>query len=219
MSFKAALFDLDGVILDTEGLYTRFWKEQGKLFHPGAEDFSARIKGHTLKEILAEYFPDPSRAREIVAEIGKFERQMPFRYIPGAEGFIRCLKERGIKLAIVTSSDNAKMSHVYRACPELKTMFDRIVTADKITCSKPDPECYLLAAEELGVKEEECVVFEDSFSGLEAGRRAGMTVVGLATTNPAVQIRDKADIVIPDFTRCAEVWEKVMEKWKGEAEE
>lgn len=46
-----------------------------------------------------------------------------------------------------------------------------------------------------------------------------MTVVGLATTNPAVQIRDKADIVIPDFTRCAEVWEKVMEKWKGEAEE
>lgn len=208
LCIKAALFDLDGVIFDTEGLYTRFWEEQGKIFLPEAGDFSARIKGHTLKEILAAYFPDPRRAREIVAEIDEFEYRMPFRYIPGVEDFVRYLKEKGIKLAVVTSSDNAKMRHVYRAHPELKDMFDQIVTADRITRSKPDPEGYLLAARELGMKEKECVVFEDSFSGLEAGRRAGMKVIGLATTNPAAEIRDKADLVIPDFTHYAEMWER-----------
>ncbi len=81
----------------------------------------------------------------------------------------------------------------------MKEWFDVIVTADKITRSKPDPECYLLAAKELQYAPARCVVFEDSFSGLKAGRGAGMKVIGLATTNPPETIRDKADAVIPDF--------------------
>lgn len=195
----AGLFDLDGVILNTEGLYTQFWQEQGKLGHPEIPDFSQKVKGHTLKEILADYFPEPESAKQIVERLTVFERQMPFEYIPGVEKFIESLKENGVILAIVTSSDEAKMQNVYRALPELKEWFDVIVTADKIVRSKPDPECYLLAGKEVGTEKENCVVFEDSFSGLEAGRRAGMKIVGLATTNPADRISDKANIVIPDF--------------------
>lgn len=197
----AGLFDLDGVICDTESEYTRFWGEQGCLAHPEIPDFSSRLKGRTLKEILAEYFPQEEQAREIVRRIDDFEQGMDFPLIKGSLEFVKTLKQKGVKVAIVTSSDDKKMENVYRIYPELKTLFDVIITADQITRSKPDPECYLLAAEQLGMKPEECVVFEDSFSGLEAGRRARMKVVGLATTHPASLICDKADRVISDFSR------------------
>lgn len=198
MKKKAGLFDLDGVIFDTEGQYTQFWSEEGKLLQEGS-DFSARIKGRTLKEILDRYFPDQEQADGVIKRLSRFEQEMVIEYIPGAREFILGLKEQGVKLAIVTSSNDLKMQNVYRLHPEVKKVFDIIVTADKITRSKPDPECYLLAATELGMKKEECVVFEDSFSGLEAGRRAEMKVVGLATSNPAEKIADKADVVVPDF--------------------
>ena len=198
MKKKAGLFDLDGVIFDTEGQYTQFWSEEGKLLQESS-DFSARIKGRTLKEILDWYFPDQKQADEVIKRLSRFEQEMVIEYIPGAREFILGLKEQGVKLAIVTSSNDLKMQNVYRLHPEVKKVFDVIITADKITRSKPDPECYLLAARELGMKKEECVVFEDSFSGLEAGRRAEMKVVGLATSNPAEKIADKADVVVPDF--------------------
>lgn len=198
MKKKAGLFDLDGVIFDTEGQSTQFWSEEGKLLQESS-DFSARIKGRTLKEILDRYFPDQKQADEVIKRLSRFEQEMVIEYIPGAREFILGLKEQGVKLAIVTSSNDLKMQNVYRLHPEVKKVFDVIITADKITRSKPDPECYLLAARELGMKKEECVVFEDSFSGLEAGRRAEMKVVGLATSNPAEKIADKADVVVPDF--------------------
>ena len=198
MKKKAGLFDLDGVIFDTEGQYTQFWSEEGKLLQESS-DFSARIKGRTLKEILDRYFPDQKQADEVIKRLSRFEQEMVIEYIPGAREFILGLKEQGVKLAIVTSSNDLKMQNVYRLHPEVKKVFDVIITADKITRSKPDPESYLLAARELGMKKEECVVFEDSFSGLEAGRRAEMKVVGLATSNPAEKIADKADVVVPDF--------------------
>ncbi len=209
----AGLFDLDGVILDTEDLYSQFWGEQGRLFCPDVPDFAGAVKGRTLTDLLAAYFPEKDRAERVVRRLGEFEREMPFRFIAGADGFIRDLKAHGVKLAIVTSSNEAKMAEVYRVLPRLKEWFDVIVTADKIARSKPDPECYLLAAEELQYAPARCVVFEDSFSGLEAGRRAGMKVIGLATTNPPEAIRDKADVVIPDFRsfsyeRLVSVYEK-----------
>ena len=73
------------------------------------------------------------------------------------------------------------------------------MTANRVTRSKTDPQCFLRAAEELGFTPSQCVVFEDSFHGLEAGRRAEMTVVGLATTNPREAIKDLADMVIDNF--------------------
>ena len=78
-------------------------------------------------------------------------------------------------------------------------MVDAIITADKVTHSKPHPECFLLGAETLQMPIDRCIVFEDSFHGLESGNRAGMKIIGLATTNPASSIADKATLVIPDF--------------------
>ena len=109
------------------------------------------------------------------------------------------LREHGVKMAIVTSSNQMKMANVYRAHPELKELVDYILTAEQVKHSKPAPDCFLLGADILETVPENCVVFEDSFHGLEAGNAAGMLVVGLSTTNSEEAIRDKCSLVIPDF--------------------
>lgn len=196
----AALFDLDGVIVDTERQYGCFWERMGKELNVAVPDFHQRIKGNTLNQIFQLYFPGQDQTQKLIREkLAVFECQMTFSFIPGAESFIRTLREQDVRMAIVTSSDGDKMNRLYEAHPDIRGLFDTIVTADRITRSKPDPECYLQAASLVGTPPERCFVFEDSFAGLAAGRAAGMYVIGLATTYPAEQIADCADRVISDF--------------------
>ena len=205
-----ALFDFDGVVVDTEPQYTLFWDEKGKKYHPEIPNFGHHIKGQTLIQIYKQFFREPEGLQdEITRQLLDYELTMHFEYIDGVVDFMKELREKGVKLAIVTSSNDAKMANAYREHPELKTMVDYIVTADRVTHSKPHPECFLLGAEILGVEKDNCIVFEDSFHGIEAGNRAGMKVIGLATTNSAEAIADKCALVIPDFT------DFTFEKMKG----
>ncbi len=206
----AALFDFDGVVVDTETQYSVFWNEQGREFQPDIENFGHVIKGQTLTQIYDKYFNGQTELQDrITAELDKFETQMTFEYIPGVEAFMKELRKRGVKIAIVTSSNDKKMAFAHRAHPELKGMVDCILTADMFAHSKPHPECFLLGAKVFDTISENCVVFEDSFHGLEAGNRAGMNVIGLATTNTAEQIRDKAKWVMNDF--CGFTYDKMLE--------
>ena len=206
----AALFDFDGVVVDTEPQYTLFWDEKGKKYHPEIPNFGHHIKGQTLIQIYKQFFREPESLQdEITRQLLDYELTMHFEYIDGVVDFMKELREKGVKLAIVTSSNDAKMANAYREHPELKTMVDYIVTADRVTHSKPHPECFLLGAEMLGVEKDNCIVFEDSFHGIEAGNRAGMKVIGLATTNSAEAIAAKCALVIPDFT------DFTFEKMKG----
>ena len=205
-----ALFDFDGVVVDTEPQYTLFWDEKGKKYHPEIPNFGHHIKGQTLIQIYKQFFREPEGLQdEITRQLLDYELTMHFEYIDGVVDFMKELREKGVKLAIVTSSNDAKMANAYREHPELKNMVDCIVTADRVTHSKPHPECFLLGAEMLGVEKDNCIVFEDSFHGIEAGNRAGMKVVGLATTNSAEAIAAKCALVILDFT------DFTFEKMKG----
>ena len=205
-----ALFDFDGVVVDTEPQYTLFWDEKGKKYHPEIPNFGHHIKGQTLIQIYKQFFREPEGLQdEITRQLLDYELTMHFEYIDGVVDFMKELRKKGVKLAIVTSSNDAKMANAYREHPELKTMVDYIVTADRVTHSKPHPECFMLGAEMLGVEKDNCIVFEDSFHGIEAGNRAGMKVIGLATTNSAEAIADKCALVIPDFT------DFTFEKMKG----
>ena len=196
----AALFDFDGVVVDTEPQYSLFWDEKGKKYHPEIPEFGHHIKGQTLIQIYSQFFLQPEGLQsEITHELLDYETRMSFEFIPGVVDFMKELRLKGVKIAIVTSSNDQKMANAHRALPELKSMVDYIVTADKVSHSKPHPECFLLGAESVQVPVENCVVFEDSFHGIESGRRAGMKVIGLATTNPASSIEDKVSLVIPDF--------------------
>ena len=199
--FKAALFDLDGVVFDTEPQYTVFWGSMCRLYHPEHPGLEHEIKGSTLDQIFTRWWSGPLEAeREAVTRrLNDFEDRMSYDYIEGLPAFLASLRRQGIRTAIVTSSNQAKMRSVYRNRPELRQMFDEILTSEDFTESKPSPQCYLRAASRLGAEPRDCVVFEDSFNGLRSGRAAGMTVVGLATTNSREAIAPLSDIQIENY--------------------
>ena len=201
MTIKAALFDLDGVVFDTEPQYSIFWGATCREFHPEIPGLEHKIKGQTLIQIYDAWFSGPLAGSQplITERLNDYERQMSYDYIAGFEEYIHCLRQQGVKTAVVTSSNQLKMEAVYAKHPEFKGLFDAILTSEDFERSKPDPDCYLKAAERFGVEPRDCVVFEDSFNGLKSGRAAGMYVVGLATTNDAEAIRPLCDEVISDY--------------------
>lgn len=196
-----ALFDFDGVVMDTESQYYIFWDGIGKQYFPEIPDFAHIIKGSTLVQIYEKYFAGMLKEQdEVTAQLIAFEDQMVYNYVPGAVDFLRLLQEKGIRTAIITSSNQPKMAKVYAVHPEIKELVDKILTSENFTRSKPFPDCFLLGAKELETVPENCIVFEDSFHGLQAGNAAGMNVIGLTTSNPKEAIQDKCKLVINDFT-------------------
>jgi HAD superfamily hydrolase (TIGR01509 family) len=193
------LFDFDGVIADTETLYTEFWNAEGMKYF-GEENFGIKIKGQTWKHI-SKFFEKEEELAQAMHDIDEFERNMPYDLVPGALEFICSLKEAGVPTAIVTSSHNKKMANAWRVHPGLKEMVTTVLTSNDFTASKPNPECFLKAMERLGARPERTVVFEDSIHGIEAGRAAGALVVGLCTTFPREKIEPICDMVIDDFTQ------------------
>ena len=202
---KAALFDLDGVVFDTEPQYTIFWGAQCREFHPEHPGLEHEIKGQTLVQIYDAWFSGELQEKQavITERLNLYEQQMDYIYVPGFEDYVKKLRARGVKTAVVTSSNRIKMEAVYQRHPEFKGLFDAILTSEDFERSKPDPDCYLKAANRLGTSVKDCVVFEDSFNGLKSGRAAGMYVVGLATTNPAEAISPYADKVVKDYHELA----------------
>ena len=198
MPHSIALFDLDGVILDTEGSYTAFWDDYGSR-HFSEKDFGLKIKGQTLVKIIGDYFPEANERKSITDAINDFERNMSYPFVPGVENYIKSLKSNGIRTAVVTSSNLLKMDNVYRCHPGFREMFDMILTSEDFSESKPSPYCYLKAMRLFGAGPEDCVVFEDSLAGLQAARASGAFVTALTTTNPEEVVRNYADLVIRDF--------------------
>ena len=198
---KAALFDLDGVVFNTEPQYTVFWGSICREYHPEHPGLEHEIKGSTLDQIYDRWWTgDLEKEREnVTRRLNDFEAQMAFDYVPGFEAFIVGLRHQGVKTAVVTSSNQPKMASVYRQRPEFRQLFDAILTSEDFDESKPSPDCYLKAAARFGVSPAECVVFEDSFNGLKSGRAAGMDVVGVATTNPREAIAPLSDLQIDDY--------------------
>ncbi len=198
-AFRAALFDLDGTLIDTEGQYTNFWRNVGRKFASDIPDFVIRIKGTTLSNILATYFPSKEDQKVIVEQLNTFEKTLDFRIVAGAEEFVHNLKANNVKCAVVTSSNQEKMNSAMRAIRDFLNMFDAILTAEDFSASKPNPSCYLTAARTLGEDISNCVVFEDAPNGLEAGMRANMLTIGLATWNSIDEIASFCHCTIPDF--------------------
>ena len=193
---QGVLFDLDGVLLDSEGQYSIFWRTMDERFPTGVEDFSNYIKGFHLARILS-YFANDEVREHIVQALVEFEKNMHFEFFPGALALVHRLRDIGIPMAIVTSSDHKKMQALFSQHPEFPALFDTIITGDMVTRAKPDPDCFLLGAQRLGVDIKDCVVFEDSRNGLIAARASGARVIGLATTLSADIVAPLSDLTIP----------------------
>ena len=198
---RAVLFDLDGVVFDTEPQYSVFWGSVCREFRPDIPGLENIIKGQTLVQIFDGYFHGMTAEQdEIVRRLDAYEQRMKYEYVPGFLELMQALRVNNVKTAVVTSSNIPKMEAVYQAHPEFKALFDAVLTAEDFDESKPSPDCFLKAAARLGVSPEGCIVCEDSFNGLKAGRAAQMAVLGLATTNTADSISPLCDQVVSDFT-------------------
>ena len=126
--------------------------------------------------------------------------------LPGSLEFLKELKEHGLKIAVASSSKNA--STVLKVIG-INHMFDAIVDGNQIRESKPDPEVFLIAAERIGLRPNECVVFEDAFSGIEAANAGGFVSVGIGKA----EVLNNTSIV---FSSLAEVTLDVLnEKLKS----
>ena len=192
---RGVLFDLDGVLLDSEGNYTIFWAQMDKEFPTGIDNFASYIKGLHLTRILGFFESDKVR-QQVQDRLLDFERDTKYQFFPGALDFVRRLRDAGIPMAIVTSSDHKKMQALYEQYPEFPTLFDHIITGDMVTKAKPDPECFLTGAKLLEVDIKDCIVFDDSRNGLIAARQSGAMVIGLPTTLAPDVVSQLCDMMV-----------------------
>lgn len=202
LDLKAIIFDMDGVLINTEPQYENFWRTAAKKYNVYFEGFEKQIRGMTVKKLFEAQFRDIGEVKKenLLKEFKEFEDQMSFPEIPGIATLLPHLKESKIKLGLVTSSDLEKLTRVITQ-KNLDLYFDVMITANDVVNGKPSPECYLKAADKLGVEPVNCIVFEDSFAGIYAATSAGMVVVGVSSSHSKNELMSECNNVVGDFQR------------------
>lgn len=204
MSSYAVIFDMDGVIIDSNPYHKislrQFCEKYG--FHLSDEELIKKIYGRTNKEWIANLFGNLSK--EELSRYGE-EKESLFREVfkndiralAGLPEFLENLKEKNIPIAIGTSAPRSNVDFVLEHT-NLGEYFSVILDEADVEQGKPNPEIYLKVAARLGYEPSRCIVFEDSLSGVESARRAGAKVVGVATTHSMEEL-SHTDFIIRDF--------------------
>ncbi|GAA4404388.1 beta-phosphoglucomutase family hydrolase [Nibrella viscosa] len=221
----AALFDMDGVIVDNHRYHTDSWFQfvgrYGLSLTP--EQYASYINGRVAADSLPYVFQRSLTPEELVTyteekeEIYREMYRANLQPTPGLISFLEELKHNQVPMAVGTSAPVSNISFTLDGI-QVRSYFDTVVDASMITRGKPDPEIYLTAAERLGIPPERCVVFEDAFSGIEAGLRAGMRVVALATTHTREELTNTgASLIIADFREInfKQLIERVIERGRA----
>ena len=176
----AVLFDMDGVIFDSERACLSVWQELAlELSLQGIDQVFLRCVGTNkprTAEILREAYPDLDYASFDAAVRARFQTRwgqgrLPVK--PGAEKVLRALRDARVPLALASSTERAVVERELREAGLLQ-FFDALICGDQVRRSKPDPEIFLLAARALGKEPKNCYVIEDSFNGVRAAAAAGM---------------------------------------------
>lgn len=199
---RGALFDLDGVLVDTARQHYLAWRrlaaELGFAFTAADNERLKGVSRARSLEILLELggvTAGDALKREWMDRKNRWYVEQisgltPADLLPGARDYLRELRARGKRVALGSASRNAPLILERLG---IAGLFDAVVDGNKVTQAKPDPEVFVRAAAELGLAPGDCVVFEDSVAGIAAARRAGMQVVGIG--EPAVL--GDADLVVP----------------------
>lgn len=218
---EAIIFDMDGVLVDSEYTYfqskSQILKEAG---HEVEESYHFQFMGTTsdyMWEQMKQEFSLPLSVPEYVEEMTALRQEMIQRdgvqVIPHAQAFVKRLYEGGLKLAVASSSSLAEIKKNLVEIG-LSEYFSEVVSTEEVTHSKPAPDVYLAAAERIGIRPEHCLGIEDTKNGTGAVRNAGMVCVGFA--NPAFPKQDlaHADVVVSSFetedaASLAKIYEEV----------
>ncbi|GAA2687616.1 MULTISPECIES: HAD family phosphatase [Actinosynnema] len=202
--FAAALFDMDGVVVDTEATVAAFWRSvaRDEGFAISDEDMDRHVHGRSALHTLRHVFPDLPEHRhgEVYERMRVDNETLRYSGIPGASALLAALADGGVPLALVTGAQSWKADAVLGQLG-LAGLFGVRVSAEDVAAGKPDPACYRLAAERLGVPIARCVVFEDAVSGVTSAVAAGATCVALAAPHRVDAVRAAgASAVVGDLS-------------------
>ena len=206
MKAKAVLFDMDGVIFDSERAVLACWQQVGASF--GLEEIEqvfvrcVGVNKQRTRQIFLEAYPalDFDRFDEAVRTLflSRYDKgRLPLKR--GAREILAELKAAGIPLALASST---RLVTVRRELDEVGLLeyFDTVVGGDTVTRSKPDPEIFLTAASRLGVEPRDCYVIEDSFNGIRAAYAGGMHPVMVPDMLPPdEEMEQKAEVILKDL--------------------
>ncbi|MHC8949906.1 HAD family hydrolase [Sphingobacterium hungaricum] len=212
----AVIFDMDGVIVHTNPYHSLAFR---KLFtayelNPSEEEFELHMYGKHNSYIFS-HFLNRKIGREELVELEN-EKEALFREIYATEidpipnflPFLTSLKEAGIPTGIATSAPRANLDLIATKL-DLFRLMDSVLASEDIHLHKPHPEVYLKSAENLGIPPENCLVFEDSFSGITAGLNAGMKVVGVLSSHKKEDL-PVCQAYINDYTDIDAKWVKEL---------
>jgi beta-phosphoglucomutase len=205
MVFKAAIFDMDGVIVDSHPIHQRAWRRllesTGRTVTESDLEFV--LDGRRKEDILRHFFGDlvdqelihySNHKERLFHE--EAERLLP---LPGLPTFLQCLRDASISLGVGSSGSRQRVQFTLEKL-ELRSFFSTVVTGDDVEHGKPDPAVFKLAASRLRCEPSEVVIFEDAVSGIEAARAAGMRCVGIAQNGRSAALANAgASLVLPDF--------------------
>lgn len=218
MSIKAVLFDFNGVIINDEKIHEQLIEELliSENLRPRRDEFRSVCLGRSDRACIAELlnsryrvvseaYLDQLIARKSAAYLEKLESLEVLPIYAGLEDFILRLQDAGLKLAVVTGALRVEVLKVLNRAG-LAQYFSVIVTAEDVTKGKPAPDGYLMALKrlnecyaELNLSPRECLVFEDTPSGIVAAQQAGMPVVGVANSYPFHMMHRQATWVVDRF--------------------
>jgi len=202
----AVIFDMDGVICHTNPYHSIAFREffSKRDLNPTDEEFATHMFGKSNSYIMTHFLQRKIEGVELL-ELEQ-EKEGLFRKIyeahvdpiAGIVPFITDLNNNHVKLGVATSAPQANLDLILSKVP-IRNMFGSIMASENVTKHKPDPEVYLTSAINLQVEPSQCLVFEDSFSGITAARNAGMKVVGVLTSHAKEEL-PPCDLYITDYT-------------------
>ncbi len=209
IDIRAVIFDMDGVLTDSEPLICRsaveMFRERGHAVHP--EDFLPFVGAGENR-----YIGGVAEKHGIVLDIAEAKRRTYEIYLdlaprlleafPGAVDLVRACRQAGLRVAVASSADRIKIDANLNKIGLPPDTWDAIVTAEDVEKRKPAPDIFLTAARRLNVQPSRCVVLEDAPNGIRAARAAGMKCIGICQTFPAAQLGEADRIVqaISDLT-------------------
>jgi len=203
----AAIFDMDGTLIDNTPYHFKSWQMLFKKYGKGnlsKHEYYTNISGVPVMETIKKVFGadhNEAQLKELLNEKEDFYRKSyaPFLApINGLENFLTALKNAGVKMAMATSATIQDIDFILNKIP-IRDDFDAIVNSTMVSKPKPNPQIFLKAAEKLNSTPADCVVFEDSLAGIKAANSAGMKVVAITTGHTAAELHP-VDLVINDYS-------------------